>query len=66
RIPAPSGAEDNLLRATVFDSIYDSFRGVVSYVRLISGSMKRGTRIKLFATERTYEVKEVGYFTPKM
>ncbi|MEE3178383.1 MAG: GTP-binding protein, partial [Verrucomicrobiota bacterium] len=66
RIPAPSGKEDKLLRATVFDSIYDSFRGVVSYVRLISGSMKRGTRIKLFATEKTYEVKEVGHFTPKM
>ncbi|MCH2064322.1 MAG: translation elongation factor 4 [Roseibacillus sp.] len=66
RIPAPSEPADKLLRASVFDSIYDSFRGVVSYVRLISGSMKRGTRIKLFATEKTYEVKEVGHFTPKM
>ena len=66
RVPPPSEAEDGLLRASVFDSIYDSFRGVVSYVRLISGSMKRGTRIKLFATEKTYEVKEVGHFTPKM
>ena len=66
RVPPPSEAEDGLLRASVFDSVYDSFRGVVSYVRLISGSMKRGTRIKLFATEKTYEVKEVGHFTPKM
>ena len=66
RIPAPTAPEDGLLRASVFDSVYDPFRGVVSYVRLISGSMKRGTRIKLFATEKTYEVKEVGHFTPKM
>jgi GTP-binding protein LepA len=66
RIPAPTASEDGLLRASVFDSVYDPFRGVVSYVRLISGSMKRGTRIKLFATEKTYEVKEVGHFTPKM
>ncbi len=66
RIPAPTEPEDKLLRASVFDSVYDSFRGVVSYVRVMSGSMKRGTRIKLFATEKTYEVKEVGHFTPKM
>ena len=66
RIPAPSEDEDQLLRASVFDSIYDSFRGVVSYVRVMSGSLQRGTRIKLFATEKTYEVKEVGHFTPKM
>ncbi len=66
RIPAPTEQADKLLRASVFDSIYDTFRGVVSYVRLMSGSMERGTRIKLFATEKTYEVKEVGTFTPKM
>ena len=66
RIPPPAAAEDDLLRASVFDSMYDSFRGVVSYVRLFSGSMKRGTRIKMMSTEKTYEVKEVGVFTPKM
>ena len=66
RIPPPTEPGDKLLRASVFDSVYDSFRGVVSYVRLISGSIRRGTRIKLFATEKTYEVKEVGHFTPKM
>ena len=66
RIPPPTEPGDRLLRASVFDSVYDSFRGVVSYVRLISGSIRRGTRIKLFATEKTYEVKEVGHFTPKM
>ena len=66
RIPAPVENEDKLLRASVFDSLYDAYRGVVSYVRVVSGSMKRGTRIKLFHTSRTYEVKEVGVFTPAM
>ncbi len=66
RIPAPVEHEDKLLRASVFDSIYDAYRGVVSYVRVVSGTMKRGTRIKLFHTSKTYEVKEVGVFTPAM
>ena len=66
RMPPPVENEDKLLRASVFDSIYDPFRGVVSYVRVMSGSMKRGTRIKLFHTTKTYEIKEVGVFTPGM
>lgn len=66
RIPAPVENEDKLLRASVFDSVYDPFRGVVSYVRVMSGTMKRGTRIKLFHTPKTYEIKEVGVFTPGM
>ena len=66
RIPPPIEHEDKLLRASVFDSVYDTFRGVVSYVRVMSGTMKRGTRIKLFHTPKTYEIKEVGVFTPGM
>jgi len=66
RIPAPEETEDGLLRASVFDSIYDAYRGVVSYVRVVSGSMRRGTRIKLFHTSKPYEIKEVGVFTPGM
>lgn len=66
RIPPPQELDDKLLRASVFDSVYDTFRGVVSYVRVMSGSMKRGTRIKLFHTPKTYEIKEVGVFTPGM
>jgi len=66
RIPPPPATDDNLLRASVFDSVYDAFRGVVSYVRVMSGALRRGTRIKLFASERTYEVKEVGVFRPRM
>ncbi len=66
RVPAPVENPDKLLRATVFDSLYDTYRGVVSYVRVFSGTLKRGQRVKLFATEKTYEIKEVGVFTPKM
>jgi len=66
RVPPPTDMEDGLFRATVFDSVYDAYRGVISYVRVMSGSIKRGDRIKLFATDQTYEVKETGVFTPKM
>ena len=65
RIPPPSPMEDDTLRASVFDSLYDSYRGVVSYVRVFSGTMGRGTGIRMFATKKNYEVKEVGVFTPK-
>ncbi len=66
RIPAPKEAQDDKLRALVFDSVYDAYRGVVSYVRLMSGRVSRGMKVKLFATDDTFEVKEVGIFTPKM
>jgi GTP-binding protein LepA len=66
RVPAPTEHPDKLLRCSVFDSIYDTYRGVVSYVRVFSGSVRKGQRVKLFATNKTYEVKEVGVFTPKM
>jgi GTP-binding protein LepA len=65
RIPPPKTPVDDVLRSSVFDSLYDSFRGVVSYVRVFSGSLRRGTSIRMFATNKTYEVKEVGVFTPK-
>ncbi|GAA5482383.1 translation elongation factor 4 [Haloferula sargassicola] len=66
RVPPPVENEDKLLRASVFDSIYDAYRGVISYVRVFSGTIKRRQKIKLFATNKVYEVKEVGVFTPKM
>ncbi|MEM1296792.1 MAG: translation elongation factor 4 [Verrucomicrobiota bacterium] len=66
RIPHPDQPKDDLLRASVFDSVYDGFRGVISYVRVFSGSMKRRNGIVMMSTEKKYETKEVGVFTPQM
>lgn len=65
RVPPPK-AEDEILRALVFDSIFDGYRGVVSYVRVFSGTLKPGMPIKLMSTNKNYEIKEVGVFIPKM
>ncbi len=65
RIPAPKTTE-NSTRAIVFDSVYDAFRGVVTYVRVFDGHVKAGDKIRMVGTNRDYEVKEVGIFTPKM
>jgi len=66
RIPPPKEPDDAFLRASVFDSVYDPYRGVVSYVRLFSGRIVKGTRITMMSTGKAYEVKEVGVFTPGM
>ncbi|NCD32812.1 MAG: elongation factor 4 [Spartobacteria bacterium] len=65
RIPPPSVPEVKELRGVVFDSVYDAYRGVVSYIRMSSGQLKRGDRIRMMSTGSDYEVKEVGQFTPK-
>jgi len=64
-IAAPKGNADGPLRALLFDSWYDSYRGVVCLVRIVDGELKKGMRIKFLSTERIYEVTEVGVFTPK-
>ena len=65
RVPPPKEAEDDFVRASVFDSVYDAYRGVVSYIRVMTGEIKKGTPVKMMSTGKTYEVKEVGVFTPK-
>jgi len=65
RIPPPS-AGDGVLRALVFDSLFDIYRGVVGYIRIFSGSLKPGQQVRLMSTNQSYETKEVGIFTPKM
>ena len=69
RIPPPKvfGAEgDRTVRGLVFDSVFDIYRGVVSYVRMFSGRVEPGSPIRMLSTGKTYEVKEVGVFAPKM
>jgi GTP-binding protein LepA len=66
RIPPPPQPADNVLRALVFDSVFDIYRGVVAYVRVFSGKVETNQQIKVMSTDTRYEVKEVGVFTPKM
>ncbi|MDR1011036.1 MAG: translation elongation factor 4 [Opitutaceae bacterium] len=66
RIPAPRWRDCPQTRALVFDSLYDSYRGVITYARVFSGSLKAGDAMTLMSTGQKSEVKEVGVFTPKM
>lgn len=65
RVPAPKGDVNANTRALIFDSYYDSYRGVVALVRLFDGKIKVGDKIKMLATNATYDVVEMGVHTPK-
>ena len=65
RIPAPKGKKDEPLQALIFDSYFDSYRGIVALMRVVNGSVKVGDKIKMMATGATYDVVEVGVHTPK-
>ena len=64
KIPAPKEADDKPLRALIFDSIYDSYRGVIVHVRLFDGKIAAGDRMKLMSTGAEFDVVEVGYLRP--
>jgi GTP-binding protein LepA len=66
RMPPPAAPADNRVRALVFDSVYDTYRGVVTYVRVVSGTLRKGDKIQLLSNGLVTEVKDLGYFKPQM
>ena len=64
RVPAPQGEQDAPLKALVFDSKFDAYKGVVLYVRVMEGCLRKGMKIRMMATGAEFEVTEVGYFKP--
>lgn len=63
-VPAPSGDESKPLKALIFDSYYDNYKGVIIYARVFDGRVKKGDIIKMMNTDKKYEVTEVGYCVP--
>ena len=63
-IPAPAGDESNPLKALIFDSFYDAYKGVIVFMRVFDGTIKKGTKVRFMATEKEFEVVEVGVFGP--
>lgn len=66
RIEPPSGREDMPPRALIFDSVFDEYRGVIIYVRMVDGTLKRGDRIRMLQSRTEYEVTELGCLRPRM
>ncbi|WP_447037370.1 translation elongation factor 4 [Streptomyces sp. DSM 118878] len=65
-IPAPVGVKDAPARAMIFDSVYDSYRGVVTYVRVVDGQLNKRERIRMMSTGATHELLEIGVSSPEM
>ncbi|WP_102274506.1 translation elongation factor 4 [Cytobacillus massiliigabonensis] len=65
KVPAPTGDPDAPLKALIFDSLFDAYRGVVAYIRVVEGTVKAGDKIRMMATGKEFEVVEVGVFSPK-
>jgi len=65
RVPPPLGSEKAPIQALAVDSYFDTYRGVVTYVRVFNGILRKGLQVKLLHTGKTYEIKEVGSFNPK-
>lgn len=66
KLPAPKGRPDQPLQALIFDSIYDDYRGVITYIRVFNGSIAKGEKTTLMSANRTYQVTEIGQLRPKM
>ena len=65
RIKPPQGSEENSLRALIFDCKYDDYKGVITYIRIVDGKLKKGDRIRMHHKNTQFEVAEVGRFTPR-
>jgi len=65
RVPPPTGDPEAVLQAMVFDSVYDEFRGAVTYIRVMNGTVRKGQKIKFLQAATTHEVVELGQFTPR-
>lgn len=65
KVPAPQGDSEAPLKALIFDSLFDPYRGVVAYIRVVDGTVKVGDKIRMMATGKEFDVTEVGVFTPK-
>ncbi|RAK10330.1 GTP-binding protein LepA [Halanaerobium saccharolyticum] len=66
RVPEPYNGINQPLKALIFDTLYDSYQGVIAYVRVMEGSVKKGDKILLMSNQKSYEVDEVGFFDPAM
>ena len=66
KIPGPKGNSDGALRALIFDSNYDSYKGALAYIRIVDGQIKAGDKIRMLVSEKNTEVIEVGVFKPEM
>lgn len=64
-VPAPSGNPDGATRAMIFDSVYDTYRGVVTYVRVVDGALSTRQRVKMMSTGATHELLEIGVISPE-
>jgi len=66
RIPAPTQSPDAPLRALIFDAVYDEFRGIIVYLRVVDGTIRKNQRIEMRSTGKVYDAVELGRFTPHM
>lgn len=66
KLPCPNGIEDAPLRALIFDSSYDNYKGTICLIRVVDGSIKVGDKIRFMSNKKEFEVSEVGYFAPNM
>ena len=66
KVPPPQGSLDNPLQALIFDSLYDSYKGAIPFIRVMEGSIKKGMEIQMMSTTKKFEINEVGVFTPAM